>query len=73
MTVPVLLLHTANDYSVAPGKAMAGELARLSKPCVLKIYPPVGQSASDGHNFLYTNVSQWENDVFEFFDEHTRR
>jgi carboxymethylenebutenolidase len=73
MTVPVLLLHTANDYSVAPGKAMAGELARLSKPCVLKIYPPVGQSASDGHNFLYTNVSQWENDVFEFLDEHTRR
>ncbi|MGH8132582.1 MAG: alpha/beta hydrolase family protein, partial [Steroidobacteraceae bacterium] len=73
MAVPVLLLHTANDYSVASGKAMAGEFARLSKPYVLKIYPPVGQSPSDGHNFLYTNVPLWENDVFAFLEEHTRR
>lgn len=72
MTVPVLLLHAENDYSIAPGKAMASEFARISKPCVLKIYPPVGQSPSDGHNFLYTNVPLWENDVFQFLDEHTR-
>ena len=71
--VPVLFLHTANDYSVAPGKSLAGEMARLSKPCVLKIYPAIGESASDGHNFLYTNVSLWENDVFGFLDEHTKR
>lgn len=73
LVVPVLLLHAANDYSVAPGKAMASELARLSKPYVLKIYPPVGQSPSDGHNFLYIDVPQWENDVFEFLDELTQR
>jgi alpha-beta hydrolase superfamily lysophospholipase len=57
MTVPVLLLHAANDYSVTPGQAMAGELARLSKPHVLKIYPAVGQSANDGHNFVYTDIA----------------
>ena len=73
VAVPVLLLHAANDYSVTPGKAIAAEFARLSKPCILRIYPPVGQSASDGHNFLYTNVPLWENDVFEFLDQHTRR
>lgn len=73
IVVPVLLLHAANDYSVAPGKAMASELARLSKPHELKIYPPVGQSSSDGHNFLYIDVPQWENDVFEFLDENTQR
>ena len=56
IAVPVLLMHAANDYSLAPGQAMAGELARLAKPHVLKIYPPVGKSASDGHNFLYSNV-----------------
>ncbi|HEY0802311.1 MAG TPA: dienelactone hydrolase family protein [Steroidobacteraceae bacterium] len=73
MSAPVLLLHAENDYSVAPGKAMASELARLSKPYALKIYPRVGESSSDGHNFLYTDVPVWENDVFKFLDEHTRR
>ena len=42
ITVPVLFLHAANDYSVTPGKALAGEMTRLSKPCVLKIYPSIG-------------------------------
>jgi carboxymethylenebutenolidase len=72
ITVPVLLLHAANDYSVTPGQAMAGELARLSKPHVLKIYPPVGQTPNDGHNFVYTDVPQWEDDVFRFLDEYVR-
>jgi dienelactone hydrolase len=71
--VPVLLLQAANDYSVAPGRAIAGELARLSKAHVLKIYPSVGETASDGHNFLYTNVGLWEDDVFRFLDEHVKR
>jgi len=73
ISVPVLLIHAANDYSVAPGQAMAGELARVSKPHLLKIYPPVGETASDGHNFLYTNVGLWESDVFRFLDEHVKR
>jgi dipeptidyl aminopeptidase/acylaminoacyl peptidase len=71
-TVPVMLLHVANDYSTAPGKAMAGELARLGKPHVLKIYPPVGRTADDGHNFVYTAVAQWETDVFGFIDQYAR-
>ena len=72
-TVPVMLLHAANDYSTAPGKAMADELARLRKPHVLKIYPPVGKTADDGHNFVYTAVAQWEADVFSFLDQYVRR
>jgi carboxymethylenebutenolidase len=72
ITVPVLLMHAANDYSVTPGKSMAAEFARFSKPCVLKIYPPVGQTESDGHNFLYTDVALWEDDVFKFLDQNLR-
>jgi dienelactone hydrolase len=72
ITVPVLLIHTANDYSVAPGQAMASELARLSKPYSLKIYPAIGKSSSEGHNFLYSNVSLWETDVFQFIGEAMR-
>ena len=52
---------------------MDAELVRLSKPHLLKIYPTVGESATDGHNFLYTNVGIWESDVFRFLDEHVKR
>lgn len=73
ITVPIMLIHTMNDYSIKPGQAMSGELDRLDKPHVLKMYPPVGQTASDGHNFLYTDVGVWEDDVFRFLDEHVKR
>jgi carboxymethylenebutenolidase len=72
-TVPTMLLHAENDYSTVPGKAMASELARLGKPHVLKIYPPVGRTADDGHNFVYTSVPEWEGDVFGFLDQSVRR
>lgn len=66
LTAPVMLIHPANDYSVAPGRAMAEELKRLSKPHLLKMYPAFGETTSDGHNFLYADVGLWEKDVFEF-------
>jgi pimeloyl-ACP methyl ester carboxylesterase len=71
-TVPIMLIHAENDYSAAPGKAMADELARLGKPHVLKIYPPVGRTADDGHNFVYTTVAEWKGDVFGFLDQYVR-
>ena len=72
-TVPVMLIHAANDYSTAAGKALDGELARLNKPHVLKIYPPFGKTPDDGHMFVYTGVAEWEADVFGFLDHHVRR
>lgn len=72
-TVPIMLLHAANDYSTAPGKAMAAELARLGKPHFLKVYPPVGKTADEGHNFVYTAIAEWEGDVFGFLDQYVRR
>src|SRR2546427_575145 len=53
ITVPIMLLQTSNDYSVMPGRALAAEMARLSKPHVLKIYPSFGHTADDGHNLVY--------------------
>jgi len=73
ITVPLMLIHAANDYSVAPAKAMAAELWNLSKPHIMRIYPPFGQTPDDGHNFVYTAVAQWEEDVFGFLDENVKR
>lgn len=73
LTAPVMLLQAANDYSLASTQAMAEELSRLSKPYLRKVYPPTGETANDGHNFLYTDVARWEPDVFKFLDENLRR
>ena len=71
-TGPVFFIHAANDYSTAPGKALAAELERLGRPCRLMIYPPFGRTAREGHNLVYLNVPTWEADVFRFLDEHVR-
>lgn len=71
--VPIMLIHTQNDYDTTPGTILAAELERLHKPHLLKIYPPVGQSTSEGHNFLYTDIPLWEPDVFQFLDEHVKK
>lgn len=69
----VMLIYAENDFSTAPGRALAAELGRLHKPHVLKIYPPVGQTSDDGHNFLYKAVPAWEADVFRFLDRYVQR
>ncbi|HJY20162.1 MAG TPA: prolyl oligopeptidase family serine peptidase [Chthoniobacterales bacterium] len=69
---PIMLVHAANDYSTIPGKIMAEELDKLGRPHLLKIYPPVGKTPDDGHNFVYTTVGRWENDVFKFLDQQLR-
>ena len=71
--IPVLLLHAANDYSTEPGRALAARLEQLGKQHRLTIYPAVGVTAHDGHNFVYSRVDLWENDVFAFLDEHVHR
>jgi dienelactone hydrolase len=72
-TAPIMLIQAKNDYSTAPGYALAGELERLHKPHLLKIYPPVGRTSEDGHNFLYLATPRWEEDVFKFLDEHVKQ
>jgi carboxymethylenebutenolidase len=70
--VPVFFIHAANDYSVTSGKALGAEMARLEKPHRVKIYPAVGRSADEGHDFVDLGVATWEADVFAFLDEHLR-
>ncbi|MBZ5595502.1 MAG: dienelactone hydrolase family protein [Acidobacteriia bacterium] len=73
IAAPVFFIHAANDYSVALGKSLDARLEQLGKPHRLKIYPPIGHTADEGHDFPYLGVSSWEPDVFAFLDEHMRR
>jgi dipeptidyl aminopeptidase/acylaminoacyl peptidase len=67
LTTPVMLIQTANDYSLSPSTAMTEELSRLSKPHVRKIYPAF-RTPIYGHNFFYFDVARWERDVFAFLE-----
>lgn len=69
----IMLTYAENDYSTAPGHALAEELVRLHKPYLLKIYPTVGLTSDDGHNMLYEDIPAWEDDVFKFLDQYVKK
>jgi hypothetical protein len=48
-------------------------MTRFGKPVRIKIYPPVGRTADDGHDFVHTMIQEWEPDVFAFLDEFVKR
>lgn len=72
-SVPLFFLHAENDFSTNSGKALAAELTRLGKPNRLKIYPPVGKTPEEGHDFPLNSIPAWESDVFTFLDEFVRK
>ena len=72
-TAPIFFIEAQNDYSIAPAKTLSAEMERLGKPYRIKIYPPVGQTAEDGHGFIFLRVGAWEHDVFDFLQECMRR
>jgi carboxymethylenebutenolidase len=73
ISAPVFFIHAENDYSLSSGKVLDARRKEIGKPHRLKIYPPIGHTAEDGHDFLYQGVSIWEPGVFDFLDENMRR
>jgi dienelactone hydrolase len=71
--VPIFFIQAENDYSVAPTRVLSAEMARLGKRYRARIYPPVGTTAEDGHDFAFRSVKTWEPDVFAFLAEVLRR
>ncbi len=72
ITSPVFFIQAANDYSIAPSDILDAELAKRGIPHQIKIFPPFGKNASEGHNIVYLAVSSWEQEVFEFLDRYTK-
>lgn len=68
--VPILFFQAENDYDLSPSKVLSTAMKDAGKPYELKIYPPWGDSVSDGHTFGYFGASVWSHDVFQFLDQH---
>jgi dienelactone hydrolase len=73
IAAPVFIIHAENDFSLSSGKALDARLELVGKPHRLKIYPPIGQTVDEGHDFLHLGVNIWEPAVFAFLDENMRR
>jgi len=73
IAAPVFFIHAENDYSLSSGKVLDARREQIGKPHRLKIYPPIGKTVDDGHDFLHLGVPIWEPDVFAFLDENMRR
>ena len=73
IAAPVFFIHAQNDYSLSSGKVLDARREHLGKPHRLKIYPPIGQTVDDGHDFLHLGVKIWEPEVFAFLDENMRK
>ncbi len=73
MPAAALFVYAQNDYSTAPGSALAAEMQRLEKRHALKIYPPFGADTRAGHGLVFRSVRTWEADVFAFLDAHLQR
>jgi dienelactone hydrolase len=68
--VPIFFFQAANDYDLSPSRVLSDTMRAAGKEYELKIYPPFGKSASDGHTFGYFGDSVWGGDVFRFLAKH---
>jgi dienelactone hydrolase len=66
--VPMFFLHARNDFATAPGESLAALRERLGRPGRVEIYPAIGRTAADGHDFIHSGIASWEREVFAFLD-----
>jgi dipeptidyl aminopeptidase/acylaminoacyl peptidase len=67
---PILFFQAENDFDLTPTRALSAAMKKAGKESQMKIYPPFGNSAREGHSFAYRGSSVWFDDVFRFLERH---
>jgi len=69
--IPTFLIQAANDHTIEPSLALASEMvaAGMADRLRMTIYPGVGETAIEGHQFCLNNADVWGSDVFRFLEE----
>lgn len=70
---PIFFFQAQNDYDLSPSRTLSAAMKNAGKEFEIKIYPPFGKTAQDGHSFGYFGSAVWGADVFRFLDKHCRR
>ena len=63
---PVLFVQAENDFDLAPSRVLHGAMRAAGKPAEMRLYPPFGRTARDGHAFAYRGAAIWADDVHAF-------
>ncbi len=65
--VPVFLLQAENDFNTTPSLVLSAEMADAGLPRTVKIFPPHGTTAMQGHaGFCTHGEREWGPDVLAF-------
>ncbi len=67
--VPVFFIQAENDQDTGPSRELSAEMDRLGKPNRMRIFPPFGKTAEDGHSFGYLGSHLRGPDVIAFLRE----
>jgi len=68
LRAPIALAQAENDYSTAPTRELAAELARLGKLHDARVFPAFGLTADEGHLFFQNGAPIWGPWVRTFLD-----
>jgi len=68
MQVPVYFIQAENDFSIRPSLELSAAMKKANRPYEVKIYPPYGKEAMDGHGFVDA-TGIWGPDVFPTMNE----
>jgi dienelactone hydrolase len=71
LRMPVFLVSAENDYSTAPTRELAAELARLGRPHEARVFPAFGLTPDEGHRFARDGALVWGDAVRAFLDRWT--
>jgi len=67
---PIFFIQPENDYDLAPTRVLSAVMTDAGKVSQVKIYPPFGKSAEEGHSFAYAGSLIWADDAFRFLQQH---
>jgi dipeptidyl aminopeptidase/acylaminoacyl peptidase len=69
---PIFFFQAENDHDLTPSRVLSAAMHDAGKPFEMKIYPPYGSSAEQGHTLGYFGADIWSADVFRFLDSNCR-
>jgi dienelactone hydrolase len=66
---PVFFIQAEGDYDLAPSRTLAKEMAKTGKDAQIHIYPSVGGTHQENHEFCVHDVDVWGPDVLAFVEK----
>jgi carboxymethylenebutenolidase len=67
--VPVFFIQAEGDYDLTPSRALTGEMEKAGKAAAIHVYPAVGRTQQENHEFCVHGVEVWGPDVIAFIEK----